>query len=52
MFYLINRLKKEQTKHCKLFMGWVRITDYGHPMKFFLNIPNILADWAHQPNKF
>ena len=25
VFYLIKRLKKELTKHCKPFMGWVRI---------------------------
>ena len=46
VFYLIKRLKKELTKHCKPFMGWVRITDYGHPIKVFLNILNILADRA------
>ena len=27
-------------------------TDYGHPMRaFFMNIQNILADWADRLNK-
>ena len=27
-------------------------TYYGHPTRAFVNIPNILADWADQLNKF
>ena len=30
----------------------VSCTDYGYPMRVFrICIPNILADWADQPNK-
>ena len=43
-------VKKEMTYRGKFAMHIT--TDYGHPMRFFLNIPNILADWADRPKSF
>ena len=47
-----SRLLKREWPQTQLKKGIHHITDNGNPIRvFFSNIPNILADWADQPNK-
>jgi hypothetical protein len=47
-----SRLLKREWPQTQLKKEIHHITDNGNPMRaFFSNIPNILADWADQPNK-